>query len=338
MNIIDILGAYEIYRFALLDQNHNTIIKSNPPIHDLNQIISNIETNSPISSFTLNNDSFVVVLTDLTGYSFILLFDSHDEYLNFLKNIITSLIGYLSSFSSQSLELKEILNPKNFDTSYYSEQKRQLELHLAHAIRTCDYKKIDPLARTLYYHTFHTRDTQSSYFIKNSIISLISALTRISINEKVDKRLAYDLSDKYIKSNFSLLETEPHKFINQLIYDFTFLIENHKYKFNSPLVEQAIIYIKNNLYSSLYVSDIAKNCHTSIEYLSSTFRKYTGHTVKTFIQNEKLDEAKFLLISTDLSIHEVALDLGYSSQSHFSKIFKEAFNISPSSFRKTGIY
>ena len=64
------------------------------------------------------------------------------------------------------------------------------------------------------------------------------------------------------------------------------------------------------------------------------FRALTNTTVHHFIRNLRLLKAKELLQSTDLNVSEVAQETGFKNLSHFSKVFQEKFDHSPSSFRQ----
>ena len=59
------------------------------------------------------------------------------------------------------------------------------------------------------------------------------------------------------------------------------------------------------------------------------FRKYTGQTVVAYLTRAKMDSAKRLLASTELTALDIAGRLGYSSVSHFNKLFYTAAGTSP---------
>lgn len=67
--------------------------------------------------------------------------------------------------------------------------------------------------------------------------------------------------------------------------------------------------------------------------LQRGFQYLFGETVGNFIRNVRLEKAKELLTTTDMSISEISYSCGISSRSHFSKIFEEKFGILPKEYR-----
>jgi len=81
------------------------------------------------------------------------------------------------------------------------------------------------------------------------------------------------------------------------------------------------------------LSRYADELHITAKHLSQTVKSYTGRTGKDYIQDRILLEAKRLLFHTNLSIKEVAYQLGYQEPLHFSGFFKKQTGQSPTEFR-----
>ena len=64
------------------------------------------------------------------------------------------------------------------------------------------------------------------------------------------------------------------------------------------------------------------------------FRKYTGETVVSYLTRAKMESAKRLLTSTDLTVLDIAGRLGYSSVSHFNRLFHASTGTSPQQYRR----
>ncbi len=82
------------------------------------------------------------------------------------------------------------------------------------------------------------------------------------------------------------------------------------------------------------VQDYAKLLFKSPKTLSNIFPKYTDKSPLMVINERILLEAKRLLIYSDLTTNDIALDLGYKDPSHFSKFFKKHNGLTPTNFRK----
>ena len=81
------------------------------------------------------------------------------------------------------------------------------------------------------------------------------------------------------------------------------------------------------------VKDYASEIHISPKHLSQTVKNISGKVAKTHIQDRLLLEAKRLLLHTNLSIKEIAFQIGFDEPLHFSSFFKKNAGISPSSYR-----
>ena len=99
----------------------------------------------------------------------------------------------------------------------------------------------------------------------------------------------------------------------------------HQYNgHRSELVRKVTKYIRSHISEPIKTSDIA-------EYLD---KSQTGMNLSDFIKLKKIQEAEELLYATDQSLAAVSSFLGFSSQSHFCKSFKEIKGITPTEYRK----
>ena len=72
----------------------------------------------------------------------------------------------------------------------------------------------------------------------------------------------------------------------------------------------------------------------SRSHLSTRFKNETGMNLTEYIHYIKISEAKHLLTHTDKSLLIISNYLGYSSQSHFTRMFKKVAGISPMEYRE----
>ncbi|MFK5958750.1 MAG: AraC family transcriptional regulator [Lutibacter sp.] len=83
------------------------------------------------------------------------------------------------------------------------------------------------------------------------------------------------------------------------------------------------------------LSELAKEVGLNIKKLKSEFKEVYGVPVFTFLLNYKMELAKNLLLEQQLNVNEVALQLGYSTSSHFIAAFKRKYGITPKQFSKS---
>ena len=77
----------------------------------------------------------------------------------------------------------------------------------------------------------------------------------------------------------------------------------------------------------------ATSLNVSRTYLSRMIRQVSGKTVNDYIKEVLYRDARRLLIFTDLTVKEIAEQLGFSDQSSFGKFFKKESGTSPANFR-----
>ena len=85
--------------------------------------------------------------------------------------------------------------------------------------------------------------------------------------------------------------------------------------------------------SELNVEDVARSLGISRVQLYRKVKAVLGTGVTDFIQGIRLTKARQLLLSDELTIAEVAYQLGFSSPSYFSTSFRARYQVSPSEFR-----
>jgi AraC-like DNA-binding protein len=92
-------------------------------------------------------------------------------------------------------------------------------------------------------------------------------------------------------------------------------------------------YISANYAEKLTITQAATRVHMSEPQLMRQFKKVTGMTLVSYLNQVRLSEASHLLQETDLSIADIASRVGFADQSYFDKRFKRVHGLSPRDFR-----
>lgn len=85
---------------------------------------------------------------------------------------------------------------------------------------------------------------------------------------------------------------------------------------------RATSFIYRNVNKPIQLKEVAKFCYISPNYLQKIFKQFLGRSFTTYIHETKIDYAKFLLRTTDLSIDEIAEKCGIYDSNYFSRLFK----------------
>ena len=93
-------------------------------------------------------------------------------------------------------------------------------------------------------------------------------------------------------------------------------------------------YLQEHLSEEISLSVLAEEFHLNPQYISQLFKSEIGVGFLTYLTNMRLEKAKKLLVSTALSVAEIAEQCGYSDYRVFAKVFKKTEGITPSQFRR----
>lgn len=126
-----------------------------------------------------------------------------------------------------------------------------------------------------------------------------------------------------------LAETNLKKLIINVIQHIT---ENsHSVTKLSPILE----YIHENYNSDISNKTLAEIVSYHPHHVNLLMKKHTGKTLHAYITQYRMNEALKMLANTDKSIEAIANETGYKNPSHFHKIFKQTYGLSPSEYRKS---
>jgi len=103
---------------------------------------------------------------------------------------------------------------------------------------------------------------------------------------------------------------------------------------NRPEIRKAMLYIEKNLSKRVSLRRISEHIHLSESYFSKIFKDDTGLSVVQYITLLRIQEAKKLLVYSQLTVNQISKTLGYNRTSYFCKIFKMATTETPHSYRK----
>ncbi|HRX58178.1 MAG TPA: helix-turn-helix domain-containing protein [Eubacteriales bacterium] len=170
---------------------------------------------------------------------------------------------------------------------------------------------------------------------KNTFICAATLASRAAIRGGLSHETAFALSDSYIQKAELLGDYASLAKLNMtMLTDFATRVETLSTGGGcSQHVTEAIRYINKNINRKLTLEQIAGAVGISRTHLCAIFKKETGKTLISYFTERKITEAKRLLSTTDMPLGAIGEYLGYSSQSHFQKVFRDFAGETPLAFR-----
>ena len=127
--------------------------------------------------------------------------------------------------------------------------------------------------------------------------------------------------------------TEPFNIVvNPLIIERRKSTE--KYAVSDKNIRIILNYIEKNYANHLSVEELVKQVPLSRRVLEKKFKEETGESLYQYIQNYRIDQFTRLLITTDYSLFEAALQSGFENYKNVSRIFRKYKSLSPAEYRK----
>lgn len=170
---------------------------------------------------------------------------------------------------------------------------------------------------------------------KNIFIVSATLVSRAAIRGGMDVNDAFSISDFYIQRCellYSLNDITNLQY--RMILDYTERVSRLRInQNNSKLLIDVANYIYHHISEPIKTEDIANSLYLSRPYLSKKFKEETNENIAEYIIKEKINEAKRLLRYSNKTLTQISLYLGFSSPSHFSRVFKKHTNLSPSEYK-----
>jgi len=154
-----------------------------------------------------------------------------------------------------------------------------------------------------------------------------SVNNRLEINTLLSGDIAWFITSKHVLTN------------NENTVIGTFGLSKHLNKTQASTssmeaVKRPVDFIRENYHRNLTVKEIAQLSHLSISALERRFKKHLGLTPKQFINQIRLENARRLLIETQLPIAQIAHETGFADNSYFTRQFMKYFEELPTTLRK----
>ena len=265
--------------------------------------------------------------------------------MNYVLNGEKRSLEDVTIYDFEQVELETLIQNERFDKHY--EKRIEYEPREAHNTLTLEQSLMQMIEKgdvgALCEWLSHAPSVRGGVIandalrqLKNTFIVTTTLASRAAIKGGMEAEDALSLSDDYIRKCElmggvdSIVNLQYH-----MVLDYTRRVERVRLGGNpSKLLMQVTNYVQHNLSRPVDVDNLAKTLFISRTHLASRFKQETGMTLTDFILGEKVEEAKRLLRYSDKSLTLIANYLGFSSQSHFTRIFKKYSGQTPREYRE----
>lgn len=104
--------------------------------------------------------------------------------------------------------------------------------------------------------------------------------------------------------------------------------------FTAPVMKRIVEYIDSRLSHQFCLEDISSLVGLSPSHCAKKFRQTQGLSLCRFVNRRRLARAMVVLQNDSVPLTQIALDLGFSSHSHFTRLFSELVGVPPAKYRK----
>ena len=158
---------------------------------------------------------------------------------------------------------------------------------------------------------------QQDQLLENYYHSIQSYL---SLAEKPNEKL---LILKFEELLLSLFSNRKHR---ELTDYFISLCQNRRYHMSRVM--------EDNFAYNLKMEDYAQLCHMSLSTFKKSFNQYYHTTPASWLKDRKLDLSLHKVLTSYLNINQISFDCGFEDTSHFIRVFKQKYHLTPLQYRQ----
>lgn len=238
--------------------------------------------------------------------------------------------AYQQSRISETIQLYKEQGPDSSvsPSLYFFQQERALITK----VRTGDVKAVKALLNELLgFVLFSQGGNLESVRIRS--IELTTLLSRVAIDGGAKVDSIYDLNSKLLPQMYQERDLdELCARLQEIVENFMSAMFYGKDKGNH-YIRKALRYMAEHYGEHLELGDVAAYVQLSPSYFSTLFRQVVGQSFREQMCRIRVEESKQLLLSTNYSLTDIAIAVGFPDQSYYCKVFKRIVGLTPGKFR-----
>lgn len=171
--------------------------------------------------------------------------------------------------------------------------------------------------------------------MKNAVLVCITLFSRAAIEGGLTPEVSYTLTDHYFQSVEACTAiTDLVEIAHTMQDDFIQRVHRCRTSSLSQPVRACCEYISLHLEDRLSLSMLARQTGYTENYLSKKFKRETSLTPNEYIRRQRLEQAAFLLRTTQDDVQNISERLQFCSQSYFADHLRRYFGVTPTEYRK----
>ena len=171
--------------------------------------------------------------------------------------------------------------------------------------------------------------------IKVRIIELVVIISRTAIEAGVGAKDLMGLNYSYFTELNRATDLDELLFkLNDILTNFINRVSATKEKKKKIKIRKITDYINQNFTRKMKSEEVANIGGLSTSRCLHLFKEETGLSLSEYIKKLRIDYGKYLLLNSDISLADCAIEAGFFDQSHFTKTFKQVERMTPSQFRR----
>ena len=170
--------------------------------------------------------------------------------------------------------------------------------------------------------------------VKSRVLELVVLLSRAAIDGGADAESVFGINYRALSEIHSFESVEElSRWIAGIAERYVQFVFDVRHAGQSDTIIRASRAMKRRLGEKIGLDEIASEVHLSPAYFSRIFKEETGESFTSYLAGLRVERARHLLRNTEDTLLSIAMDVGFSDQSHFSRVFKERVGITPKKFR-----
>ena len=215
-------------------------------------------------------------------------------------------------------------------TVYPLDLEKQLIAH----VRLGEVEEAKGLLNHLLGAIFFT-DMGSAPVLKARLIELLAQLSRAAVEAgaELDKTLGANL-EHLNRINACKTEEEMCACLRDALDTFTEGVYASRNTEQIRLLSKAMQYVRDRYAENLSLRDVARAAHRNGATLRKLFRDQLGMTLTEYVNKVRVEASEELLKNPNLSLAQIAVQVGFYDQSHFGKVFRNLTGYTPGAYRR----